>query len=96
MIAKTATLTVATTAVCSALAAVMMENQGAAHSANMFSCRDGCMLSRGVSEEAAVGAALVIADGAQLGCLVGAVRGTTIARNKARPGRLVVGTMLGL
>ena len=94
-----ATLTVATTAVCSALAAVMMENQGAAHSANMFSCRDDCMLSREVSaplEEVAVRAALGIADGAQLGCSVGVVRGTTIARNKARPGRLVVGTMLGL
>ena len=37
-----------------------------------------------------------VAVGAQLGCSVGAVRGTTIARNKARPGRLVVGTMLGL
>ena len=39
-------------------------------------------------EEAAVGAAL--------GCSVGVVRGTTIAQNKARPGRLVVGTILGL
>jgi hypothetical protein len=48
-------------------------------------------------EEAAVAAALGIADGAQLGCSVNAVRGTTIARNKARPGRLVVvGTILGL
>ena len=37
-----------------------------------------------------------IADKAQLGCSVGAVRGTTIARNKVHPGRLVVGTMLGL
>ena len=37
------------------------------------------------------------AVGAQLGCSVGAVRGTTIARNKARPGRLVVvDTILGL
>ena len=48
-------------------------------------------------EEAAVAAALGIADKAQLGCSVNAVRDTTIARNKVRPGRLVVvGTMLGL
>ena len=46
--------------------------------------------------EAVIGAALVIADGAQLGCSVGAVRGITIARNKARFGRHVGGTMLGL
>ena len=48
-------------------------------------------------EEAAVEAAVRIADKAQLGCSVNAVRDTTIARNKARPGHLVVvGTILGL
>ena len=47
-------------------------------------------------EEAAVAAALGIADKAQLGCSVNAVRGTTIVWNKARPGLVVVGTILGL
>ena len=51
------------------------------------------VLGTGTSDKAPLEEAAV---GAQLGCSVNAVRGTTIARNKARPGRLVVGTMLGL
>ena len=52
------------------------------------------VLGTGTSDKAPLEEAAV---GAQLGCSVGAVRGTTIApRNKARPGRLVVGTILGL
>ena len=51
------------------------------------------VLGIGTSDKALLEEAAV---GAQLGCSVNAVRGTTIARNKARPGRLVVGTILGL
>ena len=51
------------------------------------------VLGTGTSDKAPLEEAAV---GAQLGCSVNAVRGTTIARNKARPGRLVVGTILGL
>ena len=52
------------------------------------------VLNIGTSDKAPLEEAAV---GAQLGCSVNAVRDTTIARNKARPGRLVVvGTMLGL
>ena len=53
----------------------------------------GIVLGTGTSDKAPLEEAAV---GAQLGCSVGVVRGTTIARNKARPGRLVVGTILGL
>ena len=53
----------------------------------------GIVLGTGTSDKAPLEEAAV---GAQLGCSVGVVLGTTIARNKARPGRLVVGTMLGL
>ena len=53
----------------------------------------GIVLGTGTSDKAPLEEAAV---GAQLGCSVGVVRGTTIARNKAHPGRLVVGTMLGL
>ena len=52
------------------------------------------VLGIGTSDKAPLEEAAV---GAQLGCSVNAVRGTTIARNKARPGRLVVvDTILGL
>ena len=52
------------------------------------------VLGIGTSDKAPLEEAAV---GAQLSCLVNAVRVTTIARNKARPGRLVVvGTLLGL
>jgi len=53
----------------------------------------GIVLGTGISDKAPLEEAAV---GAQLGCSVSVVRGTTIARNKARPGRLVVGTMLEL
>ena len=49
------------------------------------------VLGTGTSDKALLEEAVV---GAALGCSVGVVRGTTIAQNKARPGRLVVGTML--
>ena len=46
------------------------------------------VLGTGTSDKALLEEAVV---GAALGCSVGVVRGTTIAQNKARPGRLVVG-----